>query len=84
LSFLKNECAYLNVFETVSAPRAGIGTWIRYYNGKRLHPSHGILTPDEAYDTNLLKLKAASSHETHAMNYFARKLVEKSGPPLEP
>jgi putative transposase len=27
----------------------GIGAWIIYYNERRPHSSHGLLTPDEAY-----------------------------------
>ena len=47
---LKYECIYLNAFETGSETRAGIETWMTYYNTKRPHSTHGILTPDEAYD----------------------------------
>ncbi len=48
---LKYECVYLNAFETGSEARNGIGAWITYYNEKRPHSSHGLLTPAEAYDT---------------------------------
>lgn len=48
---LKYECVYLNAFETGSEARNGIGAWISYYNEKRPHSSHGLLTPTEAYDT---------------------------------
>ena len=47
---LKYECIYLNSFETGSETRAGIEKWIAYYNAERPHSTHGILTPDEAYD----------------------------------
>lgn len=47
---LKYECVYLNAFETGSEARDGIGSWITYYNERRPHSSHGIMTPDEAYD----------------------------------
>jgi putative transposase len=57
---LKYECVYLNAFETGSEARNGIGAWIRYYNEKRPHSSHGLLTPDEAYDTQTPNLKAAA------------------------
>ena len=57
---LKYECVYLNAFETGSEARAGIGTWISYYNEKRPHSSHGLLTPDEAYDTQNQYLNAAA------------------------
>jgi putative transposase len=48
---LKYECVYLNAFETGSEARKGTGAWISYYNEKRPHSSHGLLTPTEAYDT---------------------------------
>lgn len=57
---LKYECVYLNAFETGSEARRGIGAWISYYNEKRPHSSHGLLTPAEAYDTANQNLKAAA------------------------
>ena len=57
---LKYECVYLNAFETGSESRRGICAWISYYNDKRPHSSHGLLTPAEAYDTATLNLKAAA------------------------
>ena len=48
---IKYECIYLNVFKTGSEARIGIGKWISYYNAERPHSCHGILTPNEAYDT---------------------------------
>ncbi|RRH68152.1 transposase [Falsigemmobacter faecalis] len=57
---LKYECAYLNAFETGSEARKRIGAWISYYNEKRPHSSHGLLTPAEAYDTLDQNLKAAA------------------------
>ncbi len=50
---LKYECVYLNAFETGSEMRAGISKWLTYYNSERPHSTHGILTPDEAYETKL-------------------------------
>lgn len=57
---LKYECVYLNAFETGSEAREGIGDWITYYNERRPHSSHGIMTPDEAYDKQSPNLKAAA------------------------
>lgn len=57
---LKYECVYLNAFETGSEARKGINAWIGYYNEKRPHSSHGLMTPAEAYDTNPPELKAAA------------------------
>jgi putative transposase len=36
---LKYECVYLNTFETGSEAKAGIGSWITYYNPASQHPS---------------------------------------------
>ena len=57
---LKYECVYLNAFETGSEARRGIGAWIIYYNKKRPHSSHGLLTPAEAYDTANQNLRTAA------------------------
>lgn len=46
---LKYECVYLNAFETGSEARAGIGSWIAYYNTERPHSALGDRTPAEAY-----------------------------------
>lgn len=54
---LKYECIYLNAFETGSEARHGIGDWISYYNAERPHSSHGILTPDEAYESKTEPMK---------------------------
>lgn len=57
---LKYECVYLNAFETGSEARAGIGRWIGYYNAERPHSTHGILTPNEAYETEPVEEKIAA------------------------
>ena len=57
---IKYECIYLNAFETGSEARSGIAKWITYYNAERPHSNHGILTPNEAYDTTLTNKKIAA------------------------
>ena len=57
---LKYECVYLNAFETGSEMRAGIGKWLTYYNSERPHSTHGILTPDEAYESQTEPMKLAA------------------------
>lgn len=57
---LKYECIYLNAFETGSEASDEIGAWITYYNEKRRHSSHGLLTPGEAYYSWTQNLKAAA------------------------
>jgi putative transposase len=46
---LKYECVYLNTFESGSEARAGIGSWISYYNRARPHSALNGRTPAEAY-----------------------------------
>lgn len=48
---IKYKCIYINAFQTVAKAMAGIG--------KRPHSSHGVSTPDEAYDTILTIEKMA-------------------------
>jgi putative transposase len=46
---MKYECVYMNVFETGSETRAGLGRWIDYYNIERPHSALGGRTPAEAH-----------------------------------
>lgn len=48
---LKYECVYLHAFERGAEAKAGIGKWLAYYNAERPHSTHGILTPNEAYES---------------------------------
>ncbi len=57
---LKYECIYLNAFETGSEARVGIGKWMAYYNAERPHSSHGILTPEEAYENKVKPMRIAA------------------------
>jgi len=57
---LKYECIYLNAFETGSEARIGIGKWMTYYNAERPHSSHGILTPEEAYEYKVKPMRIAA------------------------
>ena len=78
---LKYECVYLNAFSTGSEARAGIGKWLTYYNAERPHSTHGILTPNEAYDNQRVEEKKAALNETKIDLKSACKLVENLGPP---
>ena len=57
---LKYECVYLHAFERGSEAKAGIGKWLAYYNAERPHSTHGILTPNEAYDTKIEPMRLAA------------------------
>jgi putative transposase len=56
---LKYECIYLHAFETGTDLRAGLTSWIGYYNARRPHSTLAGRTPDEAYRaTGTMKLAA--------------------------
>ncbi len=56
---LKYECIYLHAFETGTNLRAGLTSWITYYNTRRPHSTLAGRTPDEAYKaTGTIKLAA--------------------------
>jgi putative transposase len=56
---LKYECIYLHAFETGTDLRAGLASWIAYYNTCRPHSTLAGRTPDEAYRaTGMMKLAA--------------------------
>jgi putative transposase len=57
---LNYECIYLNAFETGSQAHAGIGKWFAYYNARGPHSTHGILTPDEAYERKIEPMRLAA------------------------
>ena len=57
---LKYECIYLNAFETGLQMRAGIGQWLTYDNSERPHSTHGILPPDEAYESKTEQTRLAA------------------------
>ena len=57
---LKYECVYLHAFERGSAAKAGIGKWMAYYNAERPHSTHGILTPNEAYESKAQPVRLAA------------------------
>ena len=57
---LKYECIYLYAFERGSAAKAGIGKWLAYDNADRPHATHGLLTPDEAYASQMEPARLAA------------------------
>lgn len=56
---LKYECVYLHAFETGSELRAGLATWIGYYNARRPHSGLDGRPPDEAYGDGVVTRLAA-------------------------
>ncbi|RMI15269.1 IS3 family transposase, partial [Pseudoroseomonas wenyumeiae] len=45
---LKYDCVHLHAFETGSELRAGLSSWISYYNARRPHSAIAGCIPDEA------------------------------------
>jgi putative transposase len=64
---VKYECVYLHAFETGSKAREGIGRWVRFYNERRPHSTHGIKTPDEVYASSI----ALQKGEDHVEEIYA-------------
>ena len=46
---LKYEEVYLKAYDTVAEAKAGIGSWMRFYNTRRRHQGLGDQTPDSVY-----------------------------------
>lgn len=57
---LKYECIYLRAFQKGSEAKAGIGKWLANYNAERPHSTQGILTPDEAYESETEPMSIAA------------------------
>src|SRR5712691_12918823 len=47
---LKYEEVYLHAYANVAEAKAGIGSWLRFYNEERQHQSHGYRTPRQIYE----------------------------------
>jgi len=47
---LKHEEVYLNAYASVAEAKAGIGSWLGFYNEERQHQSLGYRKPRQAYE----------------------------------
>ena len=47
---LKYEEVYLNAYASVAEAKAGIGSWLGFYNAERQHQCLGYRTPRQAYE----------------------------------
>ncbi len=47
---LKYEEVYLNAYTSVAEAKAGIGSWLHFYNEERQHQSLGYRTPRQVYE----------------------------------
>jgi putative transposase len=50
---LKYEEVYLNAYASVAEAKAGIGSWLEFYNTERQHQSLGYRTPRQIYQEGL-------------------------------
>ena len=50
---LKYEEVYLHAYAGVAEAKAGIGSWLPFYNEERQHQSHGYRTPRQIYQEGL-------------------------------
>ena len=41
---------YLHAYASVADAKAGIGSWLTFYNEERLHQAHGYRTPRQIYE----------------------------------
>ena len=48
---LKYEEVYLHAYASVAEAKAGIGSWLGFYNRERQHQSLGYRTPRQTYET---------------------------------
>jgi len=57
---IKYEDVYLKAYESVSAVRAGISSYIDFYSARRPHRAHGGQTPDMVYFNSLPQTRQAA------------------------
>ena len=57
---VKYERVYLKAYDSVSAARADIATYIEGFNRERPHSSLADATPNEFYHANLARMKDAA------------------------
>jgi putative transposase len=50
---LKYEEVYLHAYTSVAEAKAGISSWLRFYNEERPHQSHAYRTPRQVYQEGL-------------------------------
>jgi MobA/MobL family/Integrase core domain len=61
---LKYEEVYLNAYASVDEAKAGIGSWLGFYNQERQHQSLGYRTPRQAYEAECPWLCGRSASPT--------------------
>jgi putative transposase len=61
---LKYEEVYLNAYASVAEAKAGIGSWLGFYNEERQHQSLGYRTPRQAYEAECPRICGRSALPT--------------------
>ena len=61
---LKYEEVYLNAYASVADAKAGIGSWLNFYNEERQHQSLGYRTPREVYQAECRWICGGSASPT--------------------
>src|SRR3954463_480986 len=61
---LKYEEVYLNAYASVAEAKAGIGSWLDFYNEERQHQSLGYCTPRQAYEAECSWIGGRSASPT--------------------
>ena len=61
---LKYEEVYLNAYASVAEAKAGIGSWLCFYNQERQHQSLGYRPPREVYEAERRWIRGRSALPT--------------------
>jgi putative transposase len=69
---LKYEEVYLNAYASVAEAKAGIGSWLGFYNEERQHQSLGYRTPRQAYEAEGLWICGRSALPTGSASPASR------------
>jgi len=72
---LKYECVYLHAWETGSQAKAGVASWMSFYNHRRPHTAHGGQPPALVY---------WQQNETHQPGQQERKVTKKAPETVQP
>src|ERR1700720_850030 len=75
---LKYEEVYLHAYATVAEAKAGIGSWLGFYNEERQHQSHGYRTPRQVYEAQCRWICGRSALPTGCA-FPASRASSKSG-----
>ena len=81
---LKYEEVYLNAYATVAEAKAGIGSWLDFYNTERQHQSLGYRTPRQVYQEDLVDMWTIGVADRLSFPRFPSKLGRRENARLRP